>query len=407
MVPAAPLIEQASRSVPKLTKRFVEALEPATDGDVVAWDSELPGFGVRVWPSGKRTYILKYRTREGRQRKVTIGQHGLITAEQARVEALRQLSASKLGQDPALNRLEARKAPAMADLAERYIREHAAPKKRPGSAKGDETLLRLHILPRLGAMKVAAIGRQDISRLHHSMQERPGAANRTLALLSKMLNLAEKWGLRPDGSNPCRHVQRFRENKTERFLSHEELARLGEALSEAERAGTEMPSVVPAIRLLLLTGCRLSEVLTLRWTSVDFENQCIRLSESKTGAKTVYLSTPALDVLRAIPRQPENPFVIRGDHPGSHLVNLRKPWYRIRARAGLHDVRIHDLRHSFASVAATGGASLPMIGKLLGHSQPATTARYAHLAADPVRQMNEDVGQRIAGAMKGFRNSDR
>ena len=233
------------------------------------------------------------------------------------------------------------------------------------------------------------------------MRATPGAANRTLALLSKMFNLAEKWGLRPDGSNPCRHIEKYPERRIDRFLSNAELADLGKVLAEDEYGRTELPSSIAAIRLLLFTGCRLSEILTLRWEHVDFENQYLRLPESKTGPKLVYLSPPALDLLSDLKREDDNPFVILGRKPGTHQVNLRKPWGRIRKKAGLEDVRIHDLRHSFASMAVAGGLSLPVIGALLGHSQPATTARYAHLADDPLRQAANIAGGRIAAAMKG------
>jgi integrase len=286
------------------------------------------------------------------------------------------------------------------------MQEHAGPKKRPGSAQGDAMWLRLQILPRLGSLKVNAVTREDIARLHLNMRDRPIAANRVLALLSKMFNLAEQWGLRPDNSNPCRHVEKYKERKIERFLSNEELARLGEALAEAERTQTEMPSVIAALRLLLFSGCRLSEILTLIWDEVDLENQCLRLRESKTGAKVVYLPPPAIEVLSAIERQVDNPFVIVGAKRGSHLVNLQKPWRRIRQQAGLDDVRIHDLRHSFASVAAASGLSLPIIGALLGHNQPATTARYAHLAADPMKQAAAITGNQIAKALGMIKAQD-
>jgi integrase len=279
------------------------------------------------------------------------------------------------------------------------MEEHAKVKKRPGSVQSDETLFRLHILPRLGSMKVNAIDRKDIAQLHHAMRDLPGAANRTIALLSKMFNLAEKWGLRSDGSNPCRHVEKYKERKIERFLSNEELAQLGEVLNEAERTQTEMPSAISAIRLLLFTGCRLSEILTLQWDEVDTDNHCLRLRESKTGAKVVFLPPSAVEVLNAIERQDDNPHVIVGAKHGSHLVNLQKPWRRIRAKAGLEDVRIHDLRHSFASMAAASGLSLPMIGALLGHTQPQTTQRYAHLAADPMKEAAAVTGSRIAEAL--------
>jgi integrase len=231
------------------------------------------------------------------------------------------------------------------------------------------------------------------------MRGTPGAANRTLALLSKLFNLAEKWGLRPDGSNPCRHVEKYRERKIERFLSSEELARLGAALREAERTQIELPSVIAAIRLLLLTGCRLSEILTLRWQDVDIDHQVLRLPESKTGKKVVYLASPALEVFAKAERVDGNPHVIVGKRPRAHLVNLQKPWRRIRAMAGLRDVRIHDLRHSFASMAAAGGLSLPLIGALLGHSQPQTTQRYAHLTADPIRRAADITSSSIAEAI--------
>ena len=291
----------------------------------------------------------------------------------------------------------------MADLAERYMAEHARPKKRPSSARTDASNLRIHVLPALGRKRVAVVTRADIADLHHAMRETPGAANRTLALVSKMMNLAEKWGLRPDASNPCRHVERYRERKMERFLATEELARLGTVLSEAERTATELPSVIAAIRLLIFTGARLGEILNLQWRDVDIKRACLRLPESKTGAKVIHLNAPALEVLNGLERSEHNPWVIAGREPEKPLVNLRKPWHRIRKAAEIEDMRLHDLRHSFASVGVAGGLSLPMIGALLGHAQPATTVRYAHLAADPLKQAVDLIGERIAAAMKGGR----
>ncbi len=386
--------------MPKLTKRIVEAAQPNSDRELILWDTELPGFGLRVWPSGKRVYILKYRTSDGHQRKATIGQHGPLTTVKARTRALKWLSEAKHGGDPAGSALETRRAPTVGQLAQRYIEEHARAKKRPASIEADERQLRLYVLPALGRKKVASVTRADVAHLHHSMRQKPISANRCLALLSKMFNLAEKWDLRPDGTNPARHIERFRENRRERFLSNEELANLGKTLAEAETERIELPSVIAAIRLLLFTGCRRSEILTLRWDSVDFERGCLQLLESKTGSKTIHLSAPALNVLANLERIDDNPYVIVGAKPTTHLVNLTKPWMRIREQAGLNGVRLHDLRHSFASVAAAGGLSLPLIGALLGHTQPQTTARYAHLAADPLRQANDLVGKRIAAAME-------
>ena len=384
----------------KLTKRAVEKVEPGPK-DIILWDSELKGFGCKITPKGKRVYFAYYRTPNGQQRRPKIGDHDPMSCEEAREIARQWLANSRTGGDVSAKRKADRDAPTVADLAARYLSEHAELKKKPRSVASDRALLRLHILPALGRMKVASVARADVSKLHYAMRRTPGAANRTLALLSKMFNLAEKWDLRPDGSNPCRHVEKYAERKIERYLTPTEFARLGDVLAEAEQAQTEMPSVIAAIRLLAFTGCRLSEILTLRWNSTDWEQGCLHLPDSKTGRKTVYIGAPTLEVLSRIDRDPNNPFVITGRKPGTHLVNLEKPWRRIRKRAGLDNVRLHDLRHSFASFGAGAGLSLPMLGKMLGHTQAQTTARYAHLAADPVKRAVDTVTADIAAAMNG------
>jgi integrase len=241
--------------------------------------------------------------------------------------------------------------------------------------------------------------RADVAKFHHDLRDRPYQANRALGVLSKMLNLAEEWGLRPDGSNPCRHVKKYREEKRERYLTNEELRRLGTALADANRNKIETPFALGAVGLLILTGARLTEVLTLRWDYVDLENAVLRLPDSKTGPKLIYLNDAAIKLLGTMPKAAGNPFVIAGGKPGARLVNLQKPWRRIGASAKLDGVRIHDLRHTYASFGAGAGMSLPVIGKLLGHSQPATTARYAHLAADPMRAASNVVGAEIAAVM--------
>ena len=393
---------QQERHIPslkkKLTVRFLNNLELCAR-ETFVWDTEVPGFGLRVWPSGKRVFIFQYRNNYRQTRRIVIGRFGEITPEQARRIARDHAGAVRQGSDPAAERKEAVAAPTVSQLAERYLIEHATPKKKPSSVKTDESNLNNHVLPALGSKKVAAISRAEVNNLHHSMRDTPGAANRVLALLSKMFTLAEKWGLRPDGTNPCRQVERYPERKLERFLSEPELARLADVLANAERTRTELPSVIAAIRLLLFTGARLSEILTLRWEHVDIEGQCLRIPDSKTGAKTIYLPPAGLDVLDKLAKSDDDPYVIAGAKQGNHLVNLRKPWGRIRKKARLDDVRIHDLRHSFASMAVAGGLSLPMIGALLGHTQPSTTQRYAHLAGDPLRQAANITGGRIAAAM--------
>ena len=256
--------------------------------------------------------------------------------------------------------------------------------------------MELFINPHIGSRKVTDISRADIAKLHHDLRGKPYQANRTLGVLSKMFNLAEVWGLRPDGSNPCRHVKKYKEEKRERFLSDEEYRRLGDALREIEDEDSETQSAINAIWLLMLTGCRLNEIMTLKWRFVCLEAGELRLPESKTGAKTVHIGGAAIDRLKRIERLDDNEYVITGKVPGAHLTDLQHPWRRIRKRANLDDVRIHDLRHSFASRGLLVGEGLPMIGKLLGHTQVQTTARYAHLASDPVKSAADRIAEEIS-----------
>ena len=286
--------------------------------------------------------------------------------------------------------------PTVADLAERYMKVHVEVNCRPGTVGIFRRVVDLYILPELGALKISAVERSHVSDLHFKMRDKPYQANQTISVLAKMFTLAELWEMRPDSSNPCRHVKRFKEEKRERFLSDIEYEHLGAALREIEQEGSETGSAIAAIRLLMLTGCRLSEIQKLRWEHVDLEQGKLRLPETKTGARVVHLGEPAVAVLRGIERRDEDPWVISGRKAGSHLTDLQHPWRRIRARAGLDDVRIHDLRHSFASGGLLVGEGLPMIGKLLGHTQVQTTARYAHLADDPVQAAANRIASRIS-----------
>ena len=383
--------------MPKLTKRVVEAARPR-EKDYLIFDDDLPGFGLRVMPSGKRSFVIQYRIGT-KVRRMSLGLSSTLKPEQARRQAFAILSAVRDGQDPAGERQLARRAPTVADLGERFLEEHVAHRCKPITARDYRRSVTQHINPAIGRRRTGDVTRTDIARLHHDLRHTPYQANRAVAVLSKMFNLAEVWGLRPDGSNPCRHVKKYPERKRERFLSASELGRLGEVLREAEQQGIEFQPAIDALRLLTFTGCRLGEILTLRWEYVDFEGRCLRLPHSKTGARVVHVGAAALEVLSKIERLPENPWVITGRKIGGHLTDLQPPWRRIRKRAGLNDVRIHDLRHSFASGAVALGESLPMIGKLLGHTQVQTTARYAHLAADPVKAAADRVSSSIAALM--------
>ena len=399
----------------KLTKRLIDTTQrPATEKqDLFVWDTETKGLGVRFTASGGRIYVLQTRVK-GRPRRFRIARHGELTLDQARKAVVKILADVDLGIDPTAERRGARNSPTVADLTERYMTEHAKPYKKPSSVAEDRRNIALHIIPALGTKRVSEVKREDITRLHNALKDKPTAANRVLALLSKMFNLAEDWGLRPDGNNPCRHVTKYREDRRERYLSELELAQLGRVLksgrTETVRAKSdkkkeekstvkESPHVIAAIRLLLFTGARLREILKLRWDYVDFEHECIRLPDSKTGAKEIQLNSPALDVLRSLPRK-GSPWVIRGAKNGQHLVNLEKPWRRVRATAKLDNVRLHDLRHSFASVAAGQGTTLPIIGRLLGHTQAQTTHRYAHLANDPIRRASASIGAELKAALE-------
>ncbi|MHC2017712.1 tyrosine-type recombinase/integrase [Methylobacterium sp. CM6247] len=371
----------------RLTKAAVEALTPGQ----TLWDAELKGFAARC-QRRDHVYVLKYRL-DGRQRWFTIGKHGSPwTAELARREAKRLLGLVASGQDPATKKADARTAPTVAELTDLFLSEHVEAKNKGSTHAEYARLVERLVKPQLGNKRADEVTHEEVRRLHVKLRATPYQANRLIAVLSKMFS----WSGRRGESNPCTGIERFGEKKRRRYLSTAELGRLGEALAAFESEGGVSPHPIAAIRLLLLTGARLGEILTLRWDYVDRERGCLALPDSKTGAKEIHLNEAALAVLDAVPRDLDNPYVIIGQRSGAHLVNLEKPWQRVRARAGLDEVRLHDLRHSFASIGAGAGLGLPMIGALLGHTQAATTARYAHLAVDPLRAANELIGRQIA-----------
>ena len=380
----------------RITRRAVDVLN-AREREYVLWNHDIKGFGVRIDPSGRKVYLVKYR-HHGRVRKKTIGLCDTIPPAAARARAAENITAVKTGRDLTGRVLQPRKdeAATMHELAKRFLEEYVPVRCKPSSARSYRRAIRQHVLPRLGQRPIADVTRADVTALHQAMCAIPYAANRTLGILSAMFTAAELWGLRPEGSNPCRYVKRFREKQRERFLSDGEYRCLGGTLREAESTGAVPASAIAAIRLLMLTGCRLSEIMNLRWEDVALEAGELRLPDSKTGAKVVHLGEPAVAVLRGIARLEGNPWVITGRRSGSRLGSLHYPWGRIRKRAGLDDVRLHDLRHSFASGELLIGEGLPMIGRLLGHSQVRTTARYAHLADDPVKAAADRIAGRIA-----------
>jgi integrase len=395
------------------TQRITKSLVDRLKSGCIVWDDDCRGFGVRRQVRDA-SYVLKVRV-HGRQRFLTIGKHGAPwTPKTARMRARRLLGEIAEGKDPAALRDARRAVPNFKEFSDRYLNEHALPRKKPRSVEEDRRNLRLHIWPELAKRRITDITELDIASLHARGKSRPANANRCLALLSHMFNIAEKWGERTRGTNPCAHIDKYPERARERMLSPDELARLGDALRLAargyphdfkvmgraiNRSSAEDWRAIALIRLLIFSGARLQEVMTMRWAEIDEARGIARLPESKTGAKNVFLPAPALEVLSKLPRIDNNPYVLPGDRDGQHFNGPQKAWQRIRALARLDDVRIHDLRHAHASMAVAGGESLYVVGKMLGHSQAVTTQRYAHLSIDPVLAASDRTAQRIAAAM--------
>ena len=372
-----------------ISKRTVDSLS-VEDKDVVFWDRDLPGFGIRVYRSGSKVYVVQTRTK-GRSKRLTLGRHGVISADQARRKAAETIARIKSGEDP---EGKSSKTVTVAELAARYLEEHVEVHCKASTRKMYRSVVERFILPAYGHFAMDEVERQHIADLHLELRDIPYQANRALEIAGKLFNLAEEWKLRT-GANPCKFVRKYREKKRERFLTDEEFRRLGDVLNEMEAKGRLPVYPAAAIRLLMLTGCRRNEIVELEWKNVDLAAGELCLPDSKTGARLVPLSPPAARVLSELPRIKGNPWVIPGFKPNRHLADLNHYWDRVRERAKLTDVRIHDIRHSFASRALALGESLSMIGKLLGHNKIDTTARYAHLARDSIKASSARVADSI------------
>ena len=382
--------------MPKITKRVVAALKPKNQAYFI-WDSLVVGFGVRVMPTGTKTFQVQYR-KGARTRRSSLGRFGVVTVDQARSSARAMLGQVAGGYDPIEEIALERIAPTVSSLCDRFLEVHVAQHLKPRTADDYASTIRRMIRPAIGTFKVTEVLRKDIANLHYRHRDTPIQANRMLSVLSKMFNMAELWGLRPDGTNPCRHVPKYKENKRERYLTDLEIQALGQTLSKVEADGSESPHVVAAYRLLLLTGCRLREIQTAKWEYVT--DRGLELPDSKTGKRCISLSSAARSILADKPRTADNPFIVEGRWDNTHITDLQHPWRRIRGLAGLDDVRIHDLRHTYASIAVSGGMPIQMVGRLLGHTQIQTTMRYAHLADDPVRAAAEENGAAIFASMQ-------
>jgi integrase len=401
----------------------VDALK-SNGSEFTVWDEAVTGFGVRVRATGGKSYVVVYRAGAGRGapvRRYTIAAVGKVAPERARARAKVILGLVAHGHDPADQKTTERGVPTVADLANRYMNEHVKAKRKTGTAEFYRDILDRIVKPVLGTAKADKLARLQVGRLHSSLADTPFQANRVLAVIGSMYAFAVRSGIVAEGTNPARRIEKFKETRRERFLTGEELERLGRAIREAETAGIPWtvdetspnakhapkakrfsqiaPSAAAALRLLLFTGCRLREILHLRWAEVDFERGCLFLPDSKTGRKTVILNAPALAVLNALERV--GPYVVPGDVPEQPRHDLKRPWDAVARRAGLIGVRLHDLRHTYASFGAGGGLGLPIIGRLLGHAQATTTERYAHLDNDPLRRASEAIAASISAALEG------
>jgi integrase len=430
----------------KLTVGAINALRcsPGKDREFL-WDTVTRGFGVRAMAAGSKSFVIQFRQNRA-QHRMTIGEVGQVDLEDARDLAKIYVGAVAQGKDPIEERRLRQKVRSFKEVADDFMRLHVAAKKKPRTHDEYDRLLRLHIFPMLGGRPITAITKSDVARLHGSLSDRPSAANRCLALFDTIWN----WAVGKSeisGISPTKGLERNQERSRERYLTPDELRRLGKALREAETVGLPWvvdehgpkakhlpkanraqvldPHAVAAIRLLMLTGARLREILEARWDYVDWERGMMFLPDSKTGRKTLYLSDVALNILEGIPKVADNPHIIPGSKKGAPRADLKRPWAAIMRAAGLMKVaenaspkgkageqkkrkrvseaqpsiRLHDLRHTFAATGAGSSLGLPVIGKLLGHSQARTTQRYAHLDADPMHKAANLIGSQIAASL--------
>ena len=407
----------------RISKRTVDAI-PISDRAVIAYDDQLAGFGVRVAPSGALSWFVEYRPgaggRQVAKKRHTFGSRE-FTPEQARQTAKELLASIALGNDPAAARKTERDSETFREFAQRYLREEAAAKLKPGTVVNYEIAVRKHANPLIGSMKLKNITTSDVAKIHAKVGlTHPMTANRVMECISSIYRYAAISNVVPFGHNPTKGIRAFREQRRERFLSSDELARLGSAIREAETVGISYdvdmskPNskhapkpenrlikidayTAAALRLLILTGARLREILHLKWDYVDLQRGLLLLPDSKTGRKAIVLNGPAIAIIGELVRQGD--YVIASSEENIPKADLKKPWATISKRAGLTGVRLHDLRHTHASVGAGAGMSLHIIGKLLGHKQASTTMRYAHLDFNPLRHASDQIGNSIAAAM--------
>jgi len=408
----------------RLTKNSIDRAQSA-GSDYFLWDGDLKGFGIKIAKGGRKSYVCKYRVGNGRtapSRRMTIGAHGSPwTVDQARSEARRLLGRAANGEDPAKEKQDEKKQMTIAQLCDLYL-ENGIGTKKASTIATDLGRIERHIKPLLGKKKVPDVTRADIKRfltdvangktsadIKTGLRGRAivrggkGTASRTVGLLGGIFSYAFDCGLIE--VNPVRGVKRFADKKGQRYLSQRELVALGQAFRDGLQQGLN-PQAIAILKLLIFTGARKGEIEALNWKEVEFEGGYLKLADSKTGQKAIPLNSAALQILTETPRIEVSPFVFPAHRSDGYYQGTPKVWRIIREIAGIEDVRLHDLRHSFASVAVSGGASLPIIGALLGHSDSATTQRYAHLQHDPLKAATESIGSKLAASLSESIGSD-
>lgn len=418
--------------MPKLTKRVIDEMSASTN-EVILWDDALRGFGVRIQPTGIKSFLVQYRNAGARSRRMTLGRYGVLTVDEARKMARQILATVARGLDPVADKQSHREAPTVDKLVERYLSDHVDRHNSESMGKETRRLIERHVAPSLGKLKANGVTRSDVLKLHRAMNATPRQANFVLSILSKMFNLAEIWAIRPDHSNPCRGVPRYPETTRERFLSTDELHRLGRTLEIAEAEGLPWiikasgsvlkhlpkndanhrspisPQAINIIRLLLLTGARRSEIVTLCWNHVDTELCKIALPDRKGGARRAHpVSTASLDILKTITPVDKSPWVFPRLNDVDRHVSVEvveNAWQRIRTHAGLPDVRLHDLRHTVGTYAGQAGVNAFLVRDLLRHKTAITTNRYVNKDDDPIRGISNLVGERIQAGLAGSTSS--
>lgn len=380
----------------KLTKTVVDATHAESDAYELR-DTGIPGFLLKVAPTGRKTFMLAYTANNGQRRKPAIGRFGEITVEQARAIAKDWLADIRKGKDPGAEKSAARRAATVKELFERFITDYSEPRNKPSTVRSNRGYGKVHILPQLGRLKAAEVTRADIANLMSKMADTPVNANRVLCAVRKMFNMAEVWGIRPDGSNPCRHVPKFPERGRTRLITDAELARLYAYLSKAETEGLEHPLILLAIRLQFEFAARMSEILELQWAWVDLDKRRVEWPDSKTGGMSKPMSTEAVRLFETAPRFEASPYVCPSvfdpNRPMSKFT-YSDGWRRVLGRAGLAHIGTHGIRHRAATDIANSGVPVKVGMALTAHKTVTMFMRYVHAEDDPTRAAADIVAHR-------------